>query len=241
MGDAPRNPDEKPGALSEKQRRELWLYLAVSICAVELLLTVAALLFGFMGGDGKPAFPWLAWGVGVVLAPALLLLAVHFADVGLFRAAPDDAEWQQHLPERLQRFYRIVKGAPTMAVLLGIVILGAALLTLDEVLNALARFGSVLVPYIPHLVVGVAVVILAVVGAGVWLAYRTRRLREEYDFRREVLERTGVIIVDKGSTVLPGPGTPDGGLPKTLEAGDVFEAKALPPSSDVADSAAPKG
>ena len=45
MGDAPHDSDEKPDAgkssapLSEKQRRELWLYVGVSIFAVELLLT----------------------------------------------------------------------------------------------------------------------------------------------------------------------------------------------------------
>ena len=226
----------KAGPLSEKQRRELWLYLAVSIFAVELLITVAALFFGFMAttGDGRMAFPWLAWGAGMVLAPALLLLAVHFADVGLFaRSHGDaDAEWQKHLPERLQRFYRIVKGAPTVVVLLGIVIAGAALLTLDEALNALSRFGSVLVPYIPHLVVGTAVVILFFIAAGVWLSYRTRRLQEEYAFRRDVLERTGVIIVDKGSTALPGA---QGQEPQVLEAGEIFEAKALPPAPEDID------
>ncbi len=237
MGDAPHDTDERPDAgkpstpLSEKQRRELWLYVGVSICAVELLLTVAALLFGFMAKSGGPAFPWIAWGVGMVLGPALLLLAVHLANVGLFRPAPDDAEWQRHLPERLQRFYRIIKGAPTVVVLLVVVVLGVALLTLDEALGALSRFGAALAPYIPHLVIGTAAVLLAAIGAGVWLTYRTRRLREEYAFRREVLERTGIVIVDKGSTALPGPGADNRAHP-VLESGEVIDAKALPAGDD---------
>ncbi len=230
---APPQAGEKPAdPLSEKQRRELWLYLGVSICAVELLISVAALCFGFMTPSGNFTFPLLAWGAGMVMAPALILLAVHLADVGLFTSAKvesGDSEWQKHLPERLQRFYRIVKGAPALAVLLGVVALGAALLTLEGALDSLGGIGRALVPYIPHLAAGVALVLAVFIGAGAWLNYRTRRLHEEYAFRREVLERTGVVIVDKGSQALPGA---NGSMPPVLEAGQVFEAQALPPAEE---------
>lgn len=211
-------------ALSEKQRRELWLYIAVTIGAVELLVAVGAIVYGFMssGSDQRAfAFPWLYWAGLAVTVPALILMLVHFADVGLFspRAGKDgDQEWQRHLPERVQRLYRIVKGAPVAVVLLAIVALGAALLTIDGALGLVRDFAAALKPHLPYIIVALAATLSIVVLAVVWLNYRTRRLIAEYQFRREVLEKTGVIIVDKDSTALPPGGLGD--VPYVLVSGD---------------------
>jgi len=229
--------EQKP-TLSEKQRRELWTYIAVSIAAVELLIAVGAILFGFMGASGNGAagraiaFPWIAWGAVALLTPAFILLAVHLADVGLFRApggAASEAEWQKHLPERLQKIYRIIKGAPVLVILLGVILFGVGVLTLDGAFSTLRRFSAALVPHLPYIVGGIAVVLCAIIIAVVWLHYRTRRLIAEYEFRREVLEKTGVIIVDKGSTPLPPGGVGD--VPYALVAGEDEEKvlAALPP------------
>jgi hypothetical protein len=79
------------------------LYLGVSIAAVELFIFVGGLCYGFIAAWGRgPAtlsFPWLLWASLAVIAPAVLLLAVHLADVGLFRTRESE-EWQQRLPER---------------------------------------------------------------------------------------------------------------------------------------------
>ena len=223
-------------ALSEKQRRELWTYIGVSIVGVELLIAGGALLFGFVGASGEGArvvsFPWVAWGAVALLTPAFILLAVHLADVGLFRAPGDaasEAEWQKHLPERLQKIYRIVKGAPVLVILLGVILFGVGVLTLDGAFSAVRRFGSALVPHLPYIVGGIAAVLCVIIVAVVWLHYRTRRLIAEYEFRREVLEKTGVIIVDKGSTSLPPGGVGD--VPYALVAGEDGEKgfSALPP------------
>lgn len=230
--------------LSEKQRRELWLYIAVSIVGVELLIATGAVLYSFLsavpGPSGVPhiLFPWLSWGAISVVAPALILLLVHLADVGLFRApggTHSEQEWQKMLPERMQKLYRIIKGAPVVAVLIGIVLLGAALLTLDGAIGALQRFGSALLPYLPHIVGGVAGIVVVIVIAVAWLNYRTRRLIAEYEFRREVLEKTGVIIVDKGSTALPPGG--EGDVPYAIVSGENPEMQALPPGREQDDKA----
>lgn len=238
-------PEKKPEAssrpsLSEKQRRELWIYIAVSIVAVELLVAVGGVLYGFMmpGADGRHgfSFPWLSWGAVAILAPTLILLLVHFADVGLFRppgGAASEQEWQKHLPERLQRFYRIIKGAPVVVVLIGIVLLGAALLTLDGALSALMSLGTVLVPYIPHIVAALVVLAAVIIAASAWLSYSSRRLMAEYEFRREVLEKTGVIIVDKGSTPLPPGGAGD--MPYAIASSEEaagLSRRALPSGED---------
>lgn len=243
----PGNTGAKPAsaprpALPEKQRRELWIYIAVSIVAVELLITVGAVLYGFMSGSGTGrnafVFPWLTWGALAVVSPTLILLLVHFADVGLFRApgAEAEQEWQKHLPQRLQRFYRVIKGAPVVVVLLGIVLLGAALMTLDGALSALMGLASSLEPYIAHIVIGLAAILCVFILSAVWLSYRTRRLMSEYAFRREVLEKTGVIIVDKGSTPLPPGGT--GSMPYAIAAAEDLERmgqRALPQAPQAED------
>ena len=223
--------------LSEKQRAELWMYIAVSIVAVDLLVAVGAVIYGFMStgvvaGQRVFAFPWLSWGAVSVVAPALILLLVHFADVGLFRpptaGQESEQEWQQHLPQRLQRLYRIVKGAPAAVILLSIVALGAALMTIDGALGLVVDFASALKPHIPYIAGALAAMLTVIALAVIWLNYRTRRLVAEYQFRREVLEKTGVIIVDKGSTALPPGGIGD--VPYVLVSGeeDGFAPKALP-------------
>jgi hypothetical protein len=224
-------PEPRP-SLSEKQRRELWLYIGVSIAAVELLVAVGAMFYGFMGSSAERvfAFPWLTWGAISALAPALLLLLVHSADVGLFRApagAASEKEWQMLLPQRMQKLYRIIKGAPVVAVLVGIVALAGALLTLEGALSALKEVGQALRPHVPFIVGGIAALASVIVVAVAWLNFRTRRLIAEYEFRREVLEKTGVIIVDKGSTPLPPGGVGD--VPYALVAGEEdARIKALP-------------
>lgn len=218
------------------------MYVAVSIVAIELLITVGGVLYGFMSaaGTGRNAFsfPWLTWGALAVVSPTLILLLVHFADVGLFRTpgAETEQEWQKHLPQRLQRFYRVIKGAPVVVVLLGIVLLGAGLMTLDGALSALMGLASSLEPYIAHIVIGLAAVLCIFILSAVWLSYRTRRLMSEYAFRREVLEKTGVIIVDKGSTPLPPGGT--GPMPYAIASAENLEAmgqRALPQAEDDSD------
>jgi hypothetical protein len=227
----------------ERKRREMLLYLGISIAAVELCIFVGGLCYGFIASWGRgPAglsFPWLLWGSLAVIAPAVILLAVHQADVGLFRARESE-DWQQRLPERMRRLYRILRGAPVVVVLTGFIVLGVALLTLDGALSAIGSAASVLIPYIPHLIGGVAFVLGVAIAAAVWLNYRTRRLYAEYEFRREVLEKTGVIIVDKGNAPLL-PGAPAAGESAALKAGaaapkaleqatlDVTPEEAFPP------------
>lgn len=198
----------------DKQHKELLFYLSIGIVFLELIVGGVAFFYGVI--HAKPAqnglppqfqFPWLAYSVAAVVAPATLLLIVHLAGVGLFRSLRDksaqDEEWRKDLPERLRKVYAIVQGAPTVLLLVGIMALGAALFYIDGAMSALFRLGSALEMYIPW--------ILGIITGGLclgylgrlWLSYRTKKMEAEYQFRRDVLERTGVIIVDRGSIQLP--------------------------------------
>jgi hypothetical protein len=249
---------ETPAA---RRRRELILYLLAGAAALEFMLASGALLYAFVNGYTGPdgrfvfSFPLLPFSAAALLVPALLLLFVHLADVGLFRgrnrasataadaagtlragresaggqAAPDAEAWEELLPERPARLFRILRGVPAVALLVGIILLGAALLTLDSVLGALGQLASVFAPHAEMLLVCLSILACFAVAGVLLLRYRTRKMREEYAFRREVLEKTGVIIVEKGSRALP-----PGGIevvPQILPAVE-SERPALPPAPE---------
>ena len=52
-------------------------------------------------------------------------------------------------------------------------------------------------------------------------------MQQEYEYRREVLERTGIVLVDKGCIPLP-----QNEMQRLALGGQVVEAKALPPAHD---------
>ena len=218
---------------AERQRRELWMYLAVSIVAVEVMVFAAALLFGFMRGavqgkSGTLVFPWLSWSAVAIILPAIILLCVHMA-VGLFSSSgsKQDEEWQKHLPEKLRKAYSIIARAPAIVLLFGLLLLGTALFTIDGALQAMESLFVLLLPYIPHILIGIGI-LLAVIGVSAFFfAYRTRKVYAEYEYRRAVLEKTGMVIVDKRSLVLQ-PGEGMQGYFTPIAATDA--AKALPPS-----------
>ena len=246
---SPESPKTPPSSPALARRQELWLYVSVAIVAVELLVTVVALCYGIITappqtGDGfHLAFPWLSWIAAMVIAPALIIVAVHLAAGGLVgsgeRSAEEDAAWQAHLPERIQRLYRIMKGAPAIVLLLALILGGVTLATIDGALKALSQAAGALLPYLPYFIGGFVLLAGAVTGAMAWFRYKNNRLQAEYAFRREVFERSGVIMVDTGSVALP----PAGGGPLALEGG-AASPQALPAGGATAGGdagAAPSG
>lgn len=198
----------------DKQHKDLLFYLSIGIVFLELIIGGVAFFYGVI--HAKPAqnglppqfqFPWLAYCIAAVVGPAVLLLIVHLAGVGLFRSLRDKSEedeaWRQDLPERLRKVYAIVQGAPTVLLLVGVMALGAALFYIDGAMTALFRLGSTVEVYLPWIIGAIAGGWCVAYLARIWLNYRSKRLEAEYAFRREVLERTGVIIVDRGSVQLP--------------------------------------
>lgn len=219
-------------AQTDQRRRELWMYLAVSIIAIEFFIFVGALFFAFAANDnGHIKFPWLSWSAIAIGVPSVLLVSVHLA-VGLFTSsASRDEEWQRHLPERLQKVYTIIKRAPAVVLLLGLIALGVALFTLDGAFQALEHFFTLFRPYVLHILIATAVVILILGLGSFWFSYRTRKLYADYEYRRAVLEKTGLIIVGKNNFILSG----DSG---TLTPIAAENAKALPQGETIDSNAA---
>lgn len=207
------NAKEATAFWYDRQHRELLFYLSVAIFFLELVVGAVAFFYGVIhaepglnGGPPRFQFPWLGYVLAAVLLPTALLLIVHLAGVGLFRSLRGKEateEWQKDLPERLRKVYAIIQGAPTVVLLLGILLLGVALFYFDGAMSALLRLGQTAEKYLPWIIGGVVAAWCVGYVARIWLNYRTRHMEAEYAFRREVLERTGVIIVDRGGMQLP--------------------------------------
>ncbi len=214
----PKSPNqaqqEKRDFWNDKQYTDLVFYLFIAILLLELVVAGVAFFYGIIhatpdpnGGPPRFQFPWLAYALAAVLVPAALLLILHLFGFDVFRTTKsshkDDEVWQAELPARLRKAYLIIKNAPTIVLLIGILLLGAGLVYVDGALNALFALSTEITQYLPW-IIGAAVLVWCVGYAGrMWFAYRTRRLEEEYAFRREIFERTGQIIVDRGAMQLP--------------------------------------
>jgi len=232
---------------TERQSRDLLFYLSMAIIFVELLITLVALCYGIVtatppAGGGVPQFnfPWLTYFIALAVAPAALLLMVHLTGVGLFRSLRGhdaDEAWQEKLPDRIRRVYSLIQGAPLVVLLLGVILLGALLFFVDGALSILMRMAHAIERYLPWIIGGMAVIASVGVTAKYWFGYRSKRIAEEYAFRRDVLEKTGVIIVDKGSMPLPPGDDRQYALPAAQEeipAGDVqvLDITPEPPAAD---------
>ena len=230
---------------SAGERRDTLFYLLVAVLFVEMIVGGVCFFYGLMhaapqtpGGPPVARFPWLVWALASVLAPVALLLVVHLTGRWLSHTLDGEREGEagnlesEAVPERLRHFYAMVRSAPTVVLLLGILLLGAGLFFVDGAFSALASLGGALMPYIPW-IAGSATGLLAVCFLiQRWFAYRQRRMEQEYAFRREVLERTGIVLVDKGCVPLPSNERQRAMLVSAES------AKALPPVLDV-DGATP--
>ncbi len=231
--------------LQDKQHKELLFYLSVAIFFLELIVGGVAFFYGIIhatpgenGGPPQFQFPWLAYGVSAIVAPAALLLIVHMAGVGLFRSMQrktpeEEAAWRENLPQRLQKVYAIIQGAPSIMLFLGVILLGVALFYVDGAISAVMRMGEALAPYWPWIIGGGLGSLCIIYVGKAYFAYRTRRMHEEYAFRREIFERTGQILVDKGTVQLPPAYDVSGGAAMAL-GGNAVTVDALPQAQDVA-------
>lgn len=208
--------ERKPWYAGEHQ--DALFYLLIAIFFIELIVGGVAFFYGIMhaapetpGGPPLARFPWLAWGLTAILAPVALVLVVHLAGSWLSgamtseenRAAQTGMENDEHLPEAMKRFYASVRHAPTIVLLVAILALGAGLFFVDGALSALKGFAHALLPHLPWLA-GCAAALLAICFiAHALMVLRQRKMEQEYAWRREVLEKTGLVLVDRASVALP--------------------------------------
>ena len=234
----------------DEQNREIVVYYLIAVAFLELIVGAVAFFYGVVhavpiepGGPRMAQFPWVGWLVAAVLSPVGLLLLLHLSGQFFSRSlnAGEPAEGgtgsgasdADVVPERVQRVYTIVKHAPTVVILLGLIGLGCAFIFLDSAVDVLRDLGSSLKPYIPW-ILGSIVAFLVICYLGrLWFMARHRRMEQEFAYRMHVFEKTGVIIASKGCIPMR---VQDGKL-QMLDAGQNVAGTALPAGEEAAAAA----
>ena len=215
------------------------VYYLIAVAFLELIVGCVAFFYGVahptMGPDGTRManFPWVGWLIGALLSPVGLMLILHLSGQFFSRSldavngggAKGDGD-SGEVPERVQRFYNIMSHAPTVVILLGLLVIGACLFFLDSAMGALGSIGKVLSGYIPWILGCIAAFLVICYIARLYFLSRHRRMMQEYAYRMKVLETTGIIIASKGSEPLK---LQDGRV-VPIESGKM--PPSLPPSGD---------
>lgn len=193
--------------LNEKEQKNLLFYLSIGIIIVEFAVTVGALIYGIANAHQQPngmmrfSFPWAGYLVSVVVAPVVVMLLVNLIGMGFYRAVHGepvlDEEQMKEMPQRMRSFFSLVRGAPTIVLLGGVLVLGAVLYYLDGVMTFLLKLGDSVETIAIWGTVGLVIAWCVSYLARAWFMYKTRRLEEEFAFRREVFEKTGMVILDQ--------------------------------------------
>lgn len=212
-------------ALDDKDRKNLLAYLSVGIILVEFAVTVVAICHAILNVEKLPTgavhfpFPWAGYVIGLVLAPVVILLITHLIGLGFTRIVkgePEpDPEHLDRLPPGLKRLIGLTKGLPLIIILLGTVLLGLMLYYIDAAIGVILRIGDHIETIVPWVMAGLVVAWCISYLGKVWFMYKTRRMQEEFAFRREVLERTGLVILSDGKP-MPRALPPDAGEPRAL-------------------------
>ena len=179
-------------------------------------------------------FPWLGWIVGAVVAPVALFLLLQLSSLVLTKAldgsveAAPEAPDAELVPQRVRRFYACVRHAPVVVLLVCLLLLGAAMIFLGDFWEAVRRAGGALTPYVPWFVGGAAAFLAVGYLGRLFFVFRHRQMEQEYAFRREVLEKTGIVLVSKNSVPL----APSGQGLEALPGGgyQLTDSPALPPA-----------
>jgi hypothetical protein len=195
------------------RHKDAVFYLLVAVLLTELTVGGISFFYGLVharpltpGGPPMARFPWFGWAVAALLAPVGLLLIVHLTGLWLSRMLNRDQETGEEtaaLPERLQRFYAILRNTPTIVVLTGILLLGAGLFFVDGALSGLVSLGGRLLDYTPWIAGSTAALLFGCYITHRVFVFRHHRMEREYAYRREVLERTGIVLADKNCMPLP--------------------------------------
>lgn len=188
---------------SEREQKTLFLYLVIGIVLMELAVTVGAIILSITnaqpsanGGAPQFHFPWLGYLVAVVMVPVLAMLLVNLVSLGFSRGARGGEDDVEGVPQRMQTFFALVRGAPTIILFAGFVIMCAAIYYLDGMMNLLLKIGEHFHVVAIWVVGGFAAAWIISYVTRAWMHYKTRQLEAEYAFRHEVLERTGMVILD---------------------------------------------
>ena len=189
---------------SEKERKSLFLYVVIAIVLLEMAVTVGAIVYSIANAERSAPgvmrfnFPWIGYLVTVTLVPVLVMLILHLVSLGMNRGLRDSGGGQEHAPleGRAATFFALVRGAPTVILFAAFVLMGAAVYYLDGVMALLLKLGDSFAEVAIWVVGALALASCVSIVARAVFAYKSKQMEAEYAFRREVLAKTGTILLD---------------------------------------------
>lgn len=235
---------------SEKEEKQIFLYMVCGIVLAELAITLGAVIHSIanatVGPDGTPHFhfPWLGYLVAMLVAPAAILLLAQLVGLVFARPAGGGADALDGMPARVRTLYALVHGAPTALVLAAFVLIGVAVYYLDGVLALLLKIGDSFQTIAIWLIGAFTAAWIVSYVVRVAAQYKLRQMEAEYAFRRDVLERTGMVVLDARhaphteTRLLPAQDTDARALPPA-EAGPLPPDSAETPPPESAPGSAP--
>lgn len=201
---------EKKAPWLAGKNQDAVFYLLIAVFFIEMIVGGVAFFYGIIharpesaGGPPVARFPWLYWALAAFTAPAAFLLIVHITGSLLSKSLEGDHPPSEDVPKGLARFYASIRHAPAVVLLLGALLLGASLFFIDGAFSLLGRFFESLAPYLPWICGSLAAFLAVFITARAVFIYKHRKMEFEYAWRREVLEKTGMIITDKSALPIP--------------------------------------
>jgi len=216
---------EKPKGLrgiaalfDDMERKDLFRKYLYFLCWVELgiLLTCWLYQIGDSGRDGESTFPWRLYFLVAFLAPIAITFIMGTVVVGFNKyfaepeqACADELESESEAAEsggtgrlrRLSRMVALIQGLPFLALLLLLGVVTAFFYKLDAIV---ALIGSVGEKSAKILLISLSVILLlASIFALILiiLNYRLRKTAMEYQYKAQVAEKFGLVILED-NTVL---------------------------------------
>lgn len=252
-GQGGKNAEAAATAFTEKEKKAMFLNVVVGIVLLEFAVTVGAVVYSITNADRSAAgmlqfnFPWLGYLLSVTMVPVLVMLILHLVSLGFSRTLGQEASGpavEALEGTRAGTFFALVRGAPTVILFAGFVLMGAAVYYLDGVMALLLKLGDSFQVVAVWLVAALGAAFCVNAVARAVLTYKTRKLEAEYAFRREIFERTGTILMSSEQVALqPGAGMAMSGQreitvqPVVLEITDAAHARGYAaPENDTAGS-----
>ncbi len=233
------------GMFSRTERKTFFINYLIIMMVIEGLIFFVSFVSHLAGEVG--VFPWKPYMFAALLTPVAItfvfgLITLAFnqyflqtppahdgVDSKVFKAGPASGS-------KLQTFFDVIHRVPFLLSMLMLMLMLGVVYKMDAITLFIAQTGERATRYL--LISGGVLLAVAAVLILTWLLLsyhlRKKKLALSYEYRRDVMERTGMVILDD-ETVLDREGRPvelpargSSGLPGTQKGG----MKVLPPLAE---------
>lgn len=230
----PKGPRGIAALFDDMERKALFRKYLYFLCWVELGILITCWLYqiGNSGPDGEPTFPWRLYFLVAFLAPIAITFVMGIVVMGFNKYFAEPEPEGARRPEseavasggrgrihQLGRMVDWIRRLPFLALLLLLGVGAAFFYKFDAIAAIIGRVGEKSVKF---LLISLSVIlllasILAVIL--IFLNYRLRKTAMEYQYKTQIAERFGLVILED-NTVLNSSG-------KLLVNGSKFKKAAL--------------